>query len=131
MRIKLIGMLFVLLASCSMHETVNVKAENSLDAGREYINACLQGDFSLAAAYMVADTANKNHLQQLEAIYRTKDKEGRQQLRTASINIRELKELNDSSAILYYSNSFENKPSELTILKKGNAWLVSHASPIK
>ena len=124
-------MLLVLMVSCSMQDTVSVKAENALDAGREYINACLQGDFSLAAAYMVADTANKKQLQQLEAIYRTKDKEGRQQLRTASINIRELKELNDSIAILYYSNSFENKPSELTIIKRGSNWLVSHASPIK
>ena len=75
MRIKLICMLLVLMVSCSMQDTVSVKAENALDAGREYINACLQGDFSLAAAYMVADTANKKQLQQLEAIYRTKDKE--------------------------------------------------------
>jgi hypothetical protein len=127
MRKNIFCLIFLLLAACSGRDNSQLKAENALDAGREYINACLQGDFKLAAAYMVSDDENQSRLNQVETIYRTKDKEGRQQLRSASINIRELKELNDSTTALYYSNSFEKKPSVLTILRKGNYWLVSNS----
>ena len=84
----------ITLASCSTASAPLVPAENGLDAGREFINACLKGDFERAAFYMVESNENKALLNQIETTYREKDKEGRQELRTASINIREVSEPN-------------------------------------
>lgn len=121
---KLILIFSWLLISCSNPSKDYRKAEDALDAGREYINACLVGDFSKARFYALPDEKNQSILAETEKEYRKKDKEGRQQLRTASIIIKEVKELTDSTTELEYSNSFENKASSLVILKRNQTWLV-------
>lgn len=121
---KLILIFSWLLISCSNPSKDYRKAEDALDAGREYINAYLVGDFSKARFYALPDEKNQSILAEMEKAYRKKDKEGRQQLRTASIIIKEVKELTDSTTELEYSNSFENKASSLVILKRNQTWLV-------
>ena len=121
---RLIWITAILLIACNGKEQNYRKAEDALDAGREYINACLQGDFSKAAFYTLSNNKNKAILKDLEKIYREKDKEGRQQFRTASININEVKELTDSSTQIIYSNSFDKQPHTLYVLKQKNTWLV-------
>ena len=121
---RLIWITAILLISCNGKEQNYRKADDALDAGREYINACLQGDFSKAAFYTLPNNKNKAILKDLEKIYREKDKEGRQQFRTASININEVKELTDSSTQIIYSNSFDKQPHTLYVLKQKNTWLV-------
>ena len=120
----LIGMA-ITLASCSTASAPLVPAENGLDAGREFIDACLKGDFERAAFYMVESNENKALLNQIETIYREKDKEGRQELRTASINIREVSEPNDSTVILFHSNSLDTTGKKTIIIKQNNRWLVN------
>lgn len=121
---KFILIISWLLVSCSSPSKEYRKAEDALDAGREYINACLVGDFSKARFYTIPDEKNQVILANTEKKYREKDKEGRQQLRTASIIIKEVKELTDSTTQLEYSNSFENKASSLVIVKRNQTWLV-------
>ena len=116
--------ILLLLMTCNGKEQNYRKAEDALDAGREYINACLQGDFSKAAFYTLPNDKNTFILKDLEKTYREKDKEGRQQFRTASININEVKELTDSSTQIMYSNSFDKQPHILYVLKQKNTWLV-------
>jgi hypothetical protein len=115
---------FLLLAACSAKQQEYRKAEDALDAGREYINATLQGDFSRAAFYTVTDERNKQLLLLTEKTYREKDKEGRQQFRTASINIAEVKELSDSITAIHYSNSFDKEAHILQVVKRNQTWLV-------
>ena len=121
---RLIWITAILLISCNGKEQNYRKADDALDAGREYINACLQGDFSKAAFYTLPNDKNSAVLKVLEKTYREKDKEGRQQFRTASININEVKELTDSSTQIIYSNSFDKQPHTLYVLKQKNTWLV-------
>ena len=121
---RLIWITAILLIACNGKEQNYRKAEDALDAGREYINACLQGDFSKAAFYTLPNDKNTFILKDLEKTYREKDKEGRQQFRTASININEVKELTDSSTQIMYSNSFDKQPHILYVLKQKNTWLV-------
>ena len=121
---RLIWITAILLISCSGKDQYYRKADDALDAGREYINACLQGDFSKAAFYTLPNDKNKAVLKELEKNYREKDKEGRQQFRTASININEVKELTDSSTLIMFSNSFDKQPHTLYVLKQNNTWLV-------
>jgi hypothetical protein len=114
----------VLLIACGGKQQNYRKAEDALDAGREYIDACLQGDFSKAAFYSVPDKKNSDIIDAVEKAYREKDKEGRQQLRTASINISEVKDLTDTSTIIHYNNSFDKQPHALQVVKRDNTWLV-------
>ena len=117
--------LFALLViACTTKQSNYPNADDALDAGREYINACLQGDFSKATFYTVSNEKSSEIIKKMEKIYREKDKEGRQQLRTASINIIEIKELTDSSTILYFSNSFDKTPDSIVISKQNKSWFV-------
>jgi hypothetical protein len=116
--------LFVLMAACGGKEKSYAKAEDALNAGREYISACMEGDFKKAAFYTVNDEKNKSVLNEIERSYREKDKEGRQQLRTASININGVKSLPDSSTEINYQYSFDKQPHQLKVVNKDGNWLV-------
>ena len=121
---RFVLIVMVLLSACNGKQQDYRKAEDALDAGREYINACLLGDFLKASFYCVVNDKNTELLKELEKSYRLKDKEGRQQFRTASINISEVKDLNDSITEIHYSNSFDKQPHTLQVLKQNNNWLV-------
>ncbi len=114
----------ILLLSCNTKQDAYRKAEDALDAGREFVNAQLQGDFSKASFYLLQDPQNKSILDNREKAYRERDREGRQQWRTASINIMEVRQVNDSMACMYYQNSFDKVADTLCIIKRADTWLV-------
>jgi hypothetical protein len=121
---KAIWICTVLLIACNSKKQDLHKADDALDAGREYIAACMQGDFSKAAFYALPDDKNNRVLSDLEKIYREKDKEGRQQLRNASINISEVKELPDSSTEIHYNFSNDTSRRVLLVVKRDGDWKV-------
>lgn len=112
------------LGACSNPEASYMPAENALDAGREFIDACLKGDFTKARFYMLDDSTNQGHLNRAETKFRGYDKEGRQQLRTASINISEVSDVDTNTTIIYYSNSFDQQPLKIKVVKQKEQWLV-------
>lgn len=116
--------LLVFVFACGQKANTYNKAENALDAGREFIDACLKGDFARAKWFMVDDSTNQGHLERAEAKFRTYDKEGRQQLRTASINISEVSDVDTVTSIIYYSNSFDQQPLKVKVIKQDEKWLV-------
>ena len=121
---NLLACLTLLLISCGGKQQDYRKAEDALDAGREFINSRLEGDYSKAAFYLLTDEKNTGLLNEMEKAYREKGREGRQQLRTASINISEIKELNDSITFIYYHNSFDKLADTLQVIKRNDNWLV-------
>ncbi len=125
MKILLFFCIPILFACSSGKQQDYTKAEDALDAGREYIQSCLQGDFSKAAFYVVPNDQNKNILEQLEKVYREKDKEGRQQFRLASINIIEVAEIDQTHTMIRFSNSFEKRIDTVEVFKKNDTWLVN------
>jgi len=114
----------ILLTACGGKQQDYHKAENALDAGREFIGSCLQGDFAKAAFFLLPNEKNSQQLKEIEKAYREKDKEGRQQFRSASINIAGVTEVNDSTTIITYSNSFDKLPHTIQVLKQEDRWLV-------
>jgi hypothetical protein len=120
----------LVLAACGKQKGYQ-KSDNALDAAREYIGACLQGDFAKAAFYMVPGKENEEQLKETEQAYRQKDKEGRQQYRSASINISEVKEISADTTIIHYSNSFDKTPETIGVVRQSDqSWLVNtKASP--
>ena len=86
---------FTLLCwGCTNNKHEYPKAENAFDAGREFIDGCLKGDFEKANAYMLSDEANTTQLKKLEADYKKKSKNDQQQYQDASINILDDDEVN-------------------------------------
>lgn len=101
-------------------------AESGFDAGREFLEACNKGDFNRAAFYMLPDISNEGYLKNTEAVFRKKNKEERQQLRTASINIRSVSDLTDSTVLMQYSNSVDTRPQKLMIIRRNSQWMVDY-----
>ena len=113
-----------LFLSCGNVKSDYKNADNALDAGREFIDACLKGDFSRAAFYMLPDDVNKKFLDGLEKQYREKGRDGRQQYREASINIAEIANVTEAITIINYSNSYDKVGHKIKVIEQNNKWLV-------
>jgi hypothetical protein len=123
--------LVLLIAACNSKQASFAPAENGLDAGREFIDGCLKGDFIKANYYLLPDESNLQLLKTTEAAYRERDKEGRQELRTASINIQSVEEPNDSTVALRYSTSADTSKQTVYIIKRNAQWLVDYKKTFK
>ena len=121
---KILIAITVLVWACNNKQADYRKAEDALDAGREFINSKLQGDFLKATFYLLPDEKNKAILAEMEKSYREKDKEGRQQWRTASINIKEVKEQSSTETYIYFQNSFDKLADTIRVIKQNDNWLV-------
>lgn len=119
-----IPILLCLFLSCTNGQQEYRQADNALDAGREYIQACMEGDFKKAAFYLNPNETNLQLLGEVEKAYRQKDKEGRQQFRMASININQVMEITPLITLIKYSNSFDKIPHTLLVLKQKDVWKV-------
>ncbi|MCX6205813.1 MAG: hypothetical protein NTZ19_06145 [Bacteroidetes bacterium] len=123
-KLLLISLLF--FVSCNSNNVQFSKAENAFDAGREFIDGTLKGDFKKAAFYMLTDSINQQFLAVQERDFRLKDKEGRQQLRTSSINIQQVEDLDSIVSIIHYNNSFDKINQSVKVIKQNNNWLVDY-----
>jgi len=99
-------------------------ASSALDGGRYFIESCMQGEFKKARFYLMEDSTNKGHFEQITKKYYELDKEGRQQLRQASIQINEISAIDTSNAIIYYQNSFEKVAHKLKVQQTKDGWKV-------
>ncbi len=117
-------LIFIFFIACNGSPVNYTKAENAFDAGREFIDGTLKGDFKKSAFYMLTDTVNQQFLNVQEKEFRLKDKEGRQQLRTASINIQQIEEVDSITNIIHYNNSFDKIEHTLKVVKLNNNWSV-------
>jgi hypothetical protein len=126
---NIIIFLFLLfsLAACTSNDRRQVgKAENDIDAARDFIRATMDGNYRKARTFMLADSQNTQYLDVYERNYnermKPEDKEG---YKEASINVHEIKNINDSTSVIYYSNSYFKKDTQqLKVVKLNNQWLV-------
>ncbi len=104
----------------------NNKAESDIDAARNFIRATMDGDYRKARTYMLPDSLNTQFLDVYERNYKERMKpEDKEAYKEASINIHQLKSLNDSVSVIYYSNSyFIRDTHQLKVLRINNRWLV-------
>ena len=118
--------LLFLMSSCkSKDKQSDNKSENNIDAARNFIRAALDGKFTEARTYMLADSVNINYMDVAERSYQKADQVLKDGYRTSSIRIfSPVTALNDSTTIIIYSNSFKNDPDTLKVLKTNGEWLV-------
>ena len=122
---KLFTLLFasIFLLNCQQQPDFEI-ASSPLDGGRYFIESCLQGEFRKAKFYLVSDSTNQGHFEQISKSYYELDKEGRQQLRQASIQINDISAIDSSNSVINYQNSFEKVVHKLKVTQTKEGWKV-------
>jgi len=105
-------------------EASSDSSDNDIDAARNFIQAALVGDFDRAKLFMVNDSLNNENINAIQRLNERQEKEEKEKYQTASIRIHQNRNVNDSTSIIYYSNSYKNKMDSLKVIKKGGKWLV-------
>lgn len=95
-----------------------------LEGGREFIDACLKGDFRKAKAYMVEDPENEKDLLKIKRDYDGKNNDQKAAYASASIIINEDDALNDTMHIINYKNSYDQFARKVKVVQRGSKWLV-------
>ena len=119
------GFLFLqFFGACNNEESITT-SENDVDAARNFIQSALEGDYNKARAYIIGDTTNIQYLDAFERNFKNRmspeDKKG---YRTASINIHKVREIDDSTTIVSYSNSYMKKNDSLKVSRLNGEWLI-------
>jgi hypothetical protein len=100
-------------------------SENDVDAARNFIRSALDGDYSKARSFMLQDSSNTQLLDAFENIYQHRmNRDDKRGYREATINMKEVRPINDSITIVNYSNSYKKKIDSLKIVKLNGQWLV-------
>lgn len=95
-----------------------------MDTGRMFIRASLDGDFKTAEMLLLKDTLNMQYFQSYKQFYNKLAAEKKENYKNASYEINSYKDINDSSSLINYSNSYMNKPLDIRVQKINNTWLV-------
>src|SRR5687768_5745334 len=120
------SLLLVSLIACNSddRESSSTSSDSAVDAARNFIQAALVGDFEKAKIFMVNDSLNHEDLNAIQRLNERLSKEEKEKYQEASIRIHQDRKLNDSTRIIYYSNSFRNKTDSLKVIKTNDEWLV-------
>ena len=119
--------LFLLFSFCACNNNdkqAPAKAEDDIDAAREFIRSALDGKFNQARTYLLSDSINMQYLDAVERNYQKADGDTKDGYHSSSINIHEVKPVNDSTTIVIYSNSFKNDHDTLKVQKVKGQWLI-------
>jgi len=118
--------LVLTLLACNNDErgTGSGTSDSDIDAARNFIQAALVGDFKKAKNFMVDDSLNHEDLNAIERLNEKMTKEEKEKYQEASIRIHQNRKLNDSTSMIYYSNSYRNETDSLKVIKTDGQWLV-------
>ena len=117
---------FIILPACKdpKDKTTGI-SENNIDAARNFIRAALDGKFDEARTFMLTDSVNTNYMDVAERSFQKAEQAVRDGYRTSTIRIfSPVTEVNDSTTILIYSNSYMNDPDTLKVIRVNGQWLV-------
>ena len=100
-------------------------SENDVDAARNFIHCVLNSDFNQAEKYILYDSANREYLNITERSFRQRlTAEERRLYRESSINIHDIRQVDDSTTIVQYSNSYKKLKDSLKVIRHNGQWLV-------
>lgn len=104
----IIGLFF--LWACSTPEGFS-EPEDPMDAGREFVRSVLDGDYEKAALYLSNDSEDLELFKRYSQHMKKRPQDELLSLRSASIIVNKVEQVNDSTSIINYSNSFTKKPT--------------------
>jgi len=116
--------LFLLMACNNSDKEADARSDNDMDAARNFLNAALKGDYKKASVYMVKDSANQEYLNVSERSYQHRSPDAKAKLKDASLRFFDTQQVNDSTTITVFANSYTNKKDTLRIVRMNGQWLV-------
>jgi hypothetical protein len=116
--------IFVIIFATACNNNNQVDRSDPLTSGRGFIEASLKGDYKTAEQYLLKDSTNMQYFQGLKDFNMKLDAETRRGYSDANIIVDSLISKSDSVDVLYYTNSYKNKPSKIKLVKHNNDWLV-------
>ena len=125
--IQLTPLLILLLSACNNStEEEEIQPANGMDAATKFLRAALDGDYKKARTYLVKDSTNNQMIDIYEKDYNNNlPPEDKIKYKSASIRfLKETHEVNDSTTIVHYSNSYKNRPHSLKIVKLNGEWFI-------
>jgi hypothetical protein len=100
------------------------KSKEPVDAAREFIRASLDGDFKKAKLYLAKDDNNQNFYRMYMDKYDKLAPIEKEGFKKSSILINKVENINDSTIIVNYANSFKNKNFEVKVSSlNGECWV--------
>ena len=115
----------LLFFACNETDRGTGEPENDIDAARAFIRAALDGDYDKARTFLVNDSLNRQDIDISERLYKERmSPEEKNKYRGASIHIHETARLNDSTSIVYYSNTYRNQKDSLKVIRSDGKWLI-------
>ncbi len=114
----------LILSSACNNTTTAEQADSPLDGGRYFIENYMQGDMKKAQEYLLVDAKNQAYFDEMTKAYFSLDKEGRNQLRQSSIQINEVKTLNDQASAIIYANSNDKIQRWVKVVATPKGWKV-------
>jgi len=109
--------------ACTNHSKYP-KAENALDAGREFIDAFLKGNSEKAEAYMLIDEENKTLLKKLHRQLQNRNPEDQQGYKESSIIIGDVENISETEVVIQYKSSYDRTGRKIKVINKNGEWLV-------
>ena len=124
---KRINIFLLLLAGfvfgCNQPEGFK-KPEDGLDAGREFVRAVLDGDFTKAQMYVLPEEDDIRLFNRYKNYVKKRSEKERLGLKSSSIQINKVDEVNDSTTIINYANSYSKEPVDIKVIKKNGEWWI-------
>lgn len=122
-KIFLIAFISLFFIACNQ-SAKTVKNSDPLDAGREFINASLTGDYDYAKKYLLSDSTNQMYFDRFVEFDEKKPAADKDGYKNANIIINSTENISDSVTIINYSNTYKKEPAKLKLIKKSNSWWV-------
>jgi hypothetical protein len=118
----LIALSACLLAACTTKK--DAAPQTATDTGTAFIRASLDGDFKTIETLLLNDTTNHQLFESYRSTYNNWPEERKKKYKAASYEINKMEDINDSTAIINYSNSYMNKPMEIKLVRENKKWAV-------
>lgn len=119
-----VGLIFLLFFIACNQSPKTKKNSDPLEAGREFIDASLKGDYDYAKLYLLPDSMNLMYFDRFVEFDNKKSSAEKNGYKNANIIIDSTQNISDSVSIINYSNTYKKEPSKIRLVKKNNEWLV-------
>lgn len=114
-------LLSIILISC---HSKNDNPTTALDIGRLFIRTTLDGNFNDAEDLLYKDTVNTEMYDSYKEFFKRLPDETKDNYKQSDYTINKYTDLNDSTAIINYSNSYMNKPMEIKVIRINGQWKI-------
>ncbi len=121
---KILPLLITCLSLWACNGDKRKLPETAMDAGREFIRASLDGNFETAESLLLKDTQNLQLFDSYKQFYGKLPDEKKRKYKEASYNINKFQEVDDSTTLINYSNTYMNKPMEIKLVRFNKTWNV-------